>query len=66
MALALVTARLELRPYRIAEVERIHAVLYGDAASMGLIGFTPAGRRQACGGDLHCCELDRPKPGDRS
>ncbi len=38
MALPLVTDRLELRAYRIEDVERIHAILYGDAESMSLIG----------------------------
>ncbi len=32
------TDRLELRPYRLEDVERIHAVLYGDEESMRLIG----------------------------
>jgi ribosomal-protein-alanine N-acetyltransferase len=38
VASALVTERLELQPYRLEDVERIHAVLYGDEESMRLIG----------------------------
>lgn len=38
MALPLVTDRLELRAYRSEDVERIHAILYGDAEAMRMTG----------------------------
>ena len=38
MALPIVTDRLELRPYVVDDVPAIHAVLYGDAEAMRLIG----------------------------
>jgi ribosomal-protein-alanine N-acetyltransferase len=38
MALRIVTDRLELRPYAVDDVPVIHAVLYGDAEAMRLIG----------------------------
>jgi ribosomal-protein-alanine N-acetyltransferase len=38
MALPIVTERLELRPYVIEDVPEIHAVLYGDAEAMRLVG----------------------------
>jgi ribosomal-protein-alanine N-acetyltransferase len=38
MALPILTERLELRPYVIEDVPAVHAVLYGDAKAMRLIG----------------------------
>jgi ribosomal-protein-alanine N-acetyltransferase len=38
MPLPILTERLELRPYVIDDVPAIHAVLYGDADAMRLVG----------------------------
>lgn len=35
---SIVTARLELRPFRVADIPRIHAVLYADAKARRLTG----------------------------